>query len=97
MIQSLPLYETDGESACATGKVSVRYSSKQRHPPWIRARIPAGPNYADLKAMMRDLELHSVCEEARCPNIGGVLGKSNGDLHDFGGCLHAPLYVLRGD
>ena len=70
MIQSLPLYDSDDESACATGKSSVRYSPKQRHPPWIRARIPAGPNYADLKAMMCDLELHSVCEEARCPNIG---------------------------
>ena len=70
MIRSLPLYETDKGSACAAGKESARYSSGRRHPPWIRARIPAGPNYADLKAMMHDLELHSVCEEARCPNIG---------------------------
>ncbi|MCZ6680403.1 MAG: lipoyl synthase [Candidatus Poribacteria bacterium] len=64
MIKSLPLYETTG------GKKSARYSPKRRHPPWIKARIPAGPNYANLKGLMRDLDLHTVCEEARCPNIG---------------------------
>ena len=71
MIKSLPLYETPrNASACASGKASVRYSPQRRHPPWIRARLPAGPNYAELKGLMRDLELHTVCEEARCPNIG---------------------------
>lgn len=48
----------------------MQYSEKRRHPPWIKARVPGGPNYADLKHLMRDLELHTVCEEARCPNIG---------------------------
>ena len=32
--------------------------------------MPSGPNFADLKHLMRDLNLHTVCEEARCPNIG---------------------------
>ncbi len=43
---------------------------QHRHPTWIKARIPGGGNYAELKKLMRDLELHTVCEEARCPNIG---------------------------
>ena len=42
----------------------------RRHPSWIKARIPSGENYAELKRLMRDLQLHTVCEEARCPNIG---------------------------
>jgi len=41
-----------------------------RKPPWLKVRAPGGPTYLRLKRLMRDWELHSVCEEARCPNIG---------------------------
>ena len=43
---------------------------ERRHPAWIKARMPSGGNYAALKQLMRNLQLHTVCEEARCPNIG---------------------------
>jgi lipoic acid synthetase len=39
-------------------------------PAWIRARAPQGPVYEQLKRLMRGLELHTVCEEAHCPNLG---------------------------
>jgi lipoic acid synthetase len=42
----------------------------RRHPDWIRARMPSGDTYHDLKRLLRGLELNTVCEEARCPNIG---------------------------
>src|SRR3954470_14606961 len=42
----------------------------RRHPDWIKARMPAGDNYHDLKGLLRGLNLNTVCEEARCPNIG---------------------------
>ncbi len=42
----------------------------RRHPDWIRARMPSGDNYHDLKRLLRGLELNTVCEEAHCPNIG---------------------------
>jgi len=42
----------------------------RRHPEWIKARLPSGDNYHDLKRLMRGLTLNTVCEEARCPNIG---------------------------
>src|SRR5471032_297777 len=42
----------------------------RRHPDWIKARIPSGQNYHDLKALLRRLSLNTVCEEAHCPNIG---------------------------
>lgn len=49
----------------------VQHETRQRrHPSWIKARMPSGGNYAELKKLMRDLQLHTVCEEARCPNIG---------------------------
>jgi lipoic acid synthetase len=39
-------------------------------PPWIKARAPIGPGYERLKSLMRGLDLHTVCEEAHCPNLG---------------------------
>jgi lipoic acid synthetase len=41
-----------------------------RKPAWLKVKAPGGPNYAHLKHTMRELGLHTVCEEARCPNIG---------------------------
>ena len=41
-----------------------------RKPSWLKVKAPGGPNYLALKHMMRDLRLHTVCEEAHCPNIG---------------------------
>ncbi len=56
MIKSLPLVEQS--------------TRQRRHPTWIKARMPSGSNYAELKQLMRNLQLHTVCEEAKCPNIG---------------------------
>ena len=39
-------------------------------PPWLKVRAPGGPKYLRLKGLMREWNLHSVCEEAHCPNIG---------------------------
>jgi lipoic acid synthetase len=39
-------------------------------PPWLKVPLPGGEGYARLKTLARDLGLHTVCEEARCPNIG---------------------------
>ncbi len=41
-----------------------------RRPEWLRVRLPSGQNYEDLKTLMRGKALHTVCEEARCPNMG---------------------------
>jgi len=41
-----------------------------RKPAWLKVRAPGGPNYLRLKALLRQENLHTVCEEARCPNIG---------------------------
>ncbi len=39
-------------------------------PAWLKVRAPGSANYLRLRGIMRDLNLHTVCEEARCPNIG---------------------------
>ncbi len=43
---------------------------ERRLPDWIRVRMPGGPNYMELRQLMRQSQLHTVCEEAHCPNIG---------------------------
>ena len=40
-----------------------------RRPEWLRVKARTGPNYSELKGIMRGLDLHTVCEEAGCPNI----------------------------
>jgi lipoic acid synthetase len=42
----------------------------ERKPGWLKVRAPGGPNYLRLKQLMRSLDLHTVCEEAHCPNVG---------------------------
>lgn len=44
-------------------------------PAWIRAKFPGGKAVRDLKNTLRESKLHSVCEEANCPNIGECFGK----------------------
>ncbi|HEY5927290.1 MAG TPA: lipoyl synthase [Kofleriaceae bacterium] len=43
---------------------------KRRHPEWIRAQLPSKPEYFEVRNMVRELKLHTVCESASCPNIG---------------------------
>jgi lipoic acid synthetase len=61
----LPIVSTNGGVATAE-----RSPADTRKPPWLKVRLAAGPNHAELKSIMRDLDLHTVCEEAMCPNIG---------------------------
>ena len=46
----------------------------QKRPEWLKVRAPGGRNFQELQTLMRDLDLHTVCEEARCPNIGECWG-----------------------
>ena len=45
-------------------------SRPARRPEWLKVRIPGGENYFELKRLMRSQGLHTVCESARCPNVG---------------------------
>ncbi|MDP9330728.1 MAG: lipoyl synthase [Actinomycetota bacterium] len=46
-----------------------RTGTDAHKPPWLKVRLRTGPNYTELKGLMRGLDLHTVCEEAMCPNI----------------------------
>jgi lipoic acid synthetase len=46
----------------------------RRHPSWIKVRAPGGPGYVETARIVKALGLHTVCEEARCPNLGECWG-----------------------
>src|SRR5437867_6333479 len=46
----------------------------RRHPDWIKVRMPGGPGYTRTKAIVSTFKLHTVCQEAQCPNIGECWG-----------------------
>ncbi|MEZ4363228.1 MAG: lipoyl synthase [Kofleriaceae bacterium] len=63
----LPVLDaTAPPAAAAPGEAAVR----RRHPEWIRAQLPTKPAFFELRAMVKELQLHTVCESASCPNIG---------------------------
>lgn len=47
----------------------------RRRPPWIKVRAPSGENYERVLGLMREKQLHTVCEEALCPNLGECWGR----------------------
>ena len=56
----------------STDLIQIDLSPKRpvSKPDWLKARAPVGDNYHNLKKLARDLNLHTVCESAHCPNIG---------------------------
>jgi lipoic acid synthetase len=58
--------------------------AKQRKPEWLKVRLPGGERYQRLKETFRTLDLHTVCEEARCPNVGECWGEGTATLMILG-------------
>jgi len=52
----------------------VSVAVARRHPDWLKVRAPGGPGFAETAATVRELGLHTVCQEARCPNVGECWG-----------------------
>lgn len=62
-----------------TGKLTLEKGDKRlRLPPWLKTEIPFGKNFSRVKDDVRGLGLATVCEEARCPNIGECWGGERG-------------------
>ncbi|KAB8142472.1 lipoyl synthase [Chloroflexia bacterium SDU3-3] len=64
MADFIPLTPTSAPSAKADQPAAPR------RPDWLRVRAPTGENYTDVRSLIREKRLHTVCEEARCPNMG---------------------------
>ena len=59
------------------GNYAIKVVATERlpKPPWIRVRAPSGSRFYEIKKILREHNLHTVCEEASCPNIGECFGK----------------------
>jgi lipoic acid synthetase len=68
MAEFIPLTPVSASSAPV--QTPTPPAPRSRRPEWLRSKLPAGENYEDLRHLMREQRLHTVCEEARCPNIG---------------------------
>src|SRR3954466_6170402 len=44
---------------------------RERKPPWLKVPAPGGPVYRELRKAIEEEGLHTVCQEANCPNVGG--------------------------
>ncbi|MFO7927166.1 MAG: lipoyl synthase [Halobacteriota archaeon] len=53
-------------------------SSRRRKPAWLKSRPPSGERFTEIKSTLRDRNLHTVCEEANCPNLGDCWSGRNG-------------------
>ena len=66
---------------------------RPRLPDWLKVKMPGGPRYIELKQLMRDSQLHTVCEEAHCPNIGECWERSAATFMILGDiCTRACAY-----
>lgn len=66
------------KGASKTSRIPVKIQPREtvlKKPAWIRARMPNNPEVQRLKKILRDQDLHTVCEEAACPNIGECFHK----------------------
>src|SRR2546429_9118529 len=63
--------------AAKTARIPIKVVATERlpKPPWIRVRAPSSPRFHEIKQILREHHLHTVCEEASCPNIGECFGK----------------------
>ena len=54
--------------------INNRPDAREKKPPWLKVKAPSGARYTQIRERLRNLNLHTVCEEAHCPNIGECWG-----------------------
>ena len=64
-----------GAAKTARIPIKVVATERLRKPEWIRVRAPSSPRFQEIKSILREHRLHTVCEEASCPNIGECFSK----------------------
>ena len=70
-------HKGDAKTSRLFGQYAIKIVQAERlkKPDWIRVRAPSSPRFYEIKRILREHNLHTVCEEASCPNIGECFGK----------------------
>ena len=71
----VPGAKEKGEAKTARIPIKIVPAERLKKPEWIRARAPHSPRFGEVKRILRENKLHTVCEEASCPNIGECFSK----------------------
>lgn len=74
-----------GCSGGSDGHAALAPSMRQPKPPWLKVRLPGGDTYFELKRLVREQNLHTVCESASCPNIGECWSRRSLTIMILGG------------
>ena len=83
---------TEPVKGVAPGPVRAAEGPK---PDWLRVRATYGPHYQRLRGLMRGLGLHTICEEAKCPNIYECWEEGHGHLPHPRQHLHPGVRLLQ--
>jgi len=66
---------------------------QRKFPSWLRVTVPSGENYIDVRDRLKDSQLHTVCQEAKCPNIGDCWNRRSATFMILGDiCTRACRY-----
>ncbi|MEC8493508.1 MAG: lipoyl synthase, partial [Planctomycetota bacterium] len=65
-----PAAEPAGAAPDERPRAAAKAAERGPKPSWLKVPLPGGDGYTKLKSLTKDLKLNTVCEEARCPNIG---------------------------
>ena len=73
----MPITGEKQTGAAKTARIPIKIipSAPQKKPDWIRVKAASSPRFTEIKQILREKNLHSVCEEASCPNIGECFSK----------------------
>src|SRR5690606_6759980 len=70
VVDSASTSAAGASGATASGASAAIGEARRRHPSWIKVQLPTRPTFFEVRNMVRELRLHTVCESASCPNIG---------------------------
>jgi lipoic acid synthetase len=80
-----------------TAPIAMSGAQRPRRPEWLKIRAGGGANFIAVKDVVREQKLHTVCEEARCPNIGECWGHGTATFMILGdtcprGCRYCAVH-----
>ena len=73
----------------------AKNSKRIAKPSWLRAKLPAGPQYSEVRNIVDQNQLHTVCQSAQCPNMGECWSRGTATLMILGNIVQEPVaFVL---
>jgi lipoyl synthase len=70
-------------------ETAVPVSARPKRPEWLKVRLPMGENYRNVRSIVDDFKLHTICQSGNCPNMGECWGAGTATFMILGNvCAH---------